>query len=111
MPNSGSVSAVRIIPGEIELARIVGPYSSAALAVSAMTAALAALYGASPAAGRVPLIDAVLTIRPSPLASRWGTQARNPWKTPVRLIATSRFHSARDHSWMRLRLLVPALLK
>ena len=105
------MSAVRIMPGEIELTRTVGPYSSAAFAVSAMTAALDAEYGASPAAGRVPLIDAVLTIRPSPLASRCGMQARKPWKTPVRLIATSRFHSSSGHSWMRHIELVPALLK
>ena len=56
------MSGVRIIPGETELTRIVGAYSSAAFAVSAMTAALAAEYGASPAAGRVPEIEAVETI-------------------------------------------------
>ena len=33
---------MRIIPGEIALLRMVGAYSSAALAVSAMTAAFAA---------------------------------------------------------------------
>ncbi len=42
MPNSGSVSVVRIIPGDTALTRTVGPYSSAAFAVSATTAALAA---------------------------------------------------------------------
>ena len=60
------MSAVRIIPGATALTRISGPYSSAALAVIAATPALAAEYAASPAAGRVPLIDDVLTIAPPP---------------------------------------------
>ena len=51
------MSGVGIIPGDTALTRIVGAYSSAAEAVSAATAALAAAYGASPAAGRVPEID------------------------------------------------------
>ena len=54
------------MPGDTALTRIVGAYSSAAVAVSAATAALAAAYGASPADGRVPEIDAVDTIAPPP---------------------------------------------
>ena len=63
---AASVSGVAIMPGDTALTRIVGAYSSAADAVSATTAALAAAYGASPAAGRVPEIDAVDTIAPPP---------------------------------------------
>jgi len=74
----GSVSAVRIIPGATELTRMRGPYSSAADAVMAATPALAAEYGASPAAGRVPLIDAVETTLPVPALHRWGMAARKP---------------------------------
>jgi len=40
--NHGAVIVVRIIPGETAFTRIVGPYSSAADAVSAATAALLA---------------------------------------------------------------------
>ena len=45
---------------------------------SAATAALAAAYGASPAAGRVPEIDAVDTIAPPPPASMIGATALHP---------------------------------
>ena len=48
---AGAVSGVAIIPGDTALTRIVGAYSSAAVAVSAATAAFAAAYGASPADG------------------------------------------------------------
>ena len=71
-----------IIPGDTALTRIVGAYSSAAVAVSAATAALAAEYGASPAAGRVPEIDAVDTIAPPPAARMSGAAALKPWNTP-----------------------------
>ena len=60
------MGGVRIIPGDTALTRMRGAYSSAALAVSATTATFAAEYGASPAAGRVPEIDAVDTIAPPP---------------------------------------------
>jgi hypothetical protein len=40
--NQGAVMAVRIMPGETELTLIDGPYSRAADAVSAATAALLA---------------------------------------------------------------------
>ena len=40
--NIGAVMAVRIMPGDTALTRMVGPYSSAADAVSAATAALLA---------------------------------------------------------------------
>jgi len=52
------------MPGETALTRIVGAYSRAAVAVRAATPALDAAYGASPADGRVPLIEAVLTMLP-----------------------------------------------
>ena len=66
------------MPGDTALTRIVGAYSSAAEHVSAATAALAAAYGASPAAGRVPEIDAVDTIAPPPPASMIGATALMP---------------------------------
>src|ERR1043166_1951372 len=105
-----SVSPVWIIPGDTAFTRIVGAYSSAAVAVSATTAALAAEYGASPAAGRVPLIDAVLTMLPPPDARMSGAGARIPKKTPLRLRRTMRSHSATSHSWIEERLDPPALL-
>ena len=103
------MSGVWIMPGETALTRIVGAYSSAALAVSATTAAFAAEYGASPADGR-PEIDAVLTIAPPPPARMCGTAALKPWKTPVRLRSTMRRHSSTAHSCTLAMLLPPALL-
>ncbi len=76
--SSSSVIAVWIIPGDTALTRIVGAYSSAADAVSAATAAFPAAYGASPAAGRVPEIDAVETIAPPPPSSMIGATAFMP---------------------------------
>ena len=98
------------MPGDTAFTRIVGAYSSAAFAVSATIAAFAAEYGASPADGRVPEIDAVLTIAPPPPARMCGTAALKPWKTPVRLRSTMRRHSSSAHSCMLARLLPPALL-
>ena len=98
------------MPGDTALTLMVGPYSRAADAVSAATAALLAAYGPSPAAGRVPLIDAVLTIAPPPPASRCGTAARMPAHTPVRLTRRTRSHSDGSSSWSRLKAEVPALL-
>ena len=82
--HSGSVSFVAMDPGEIALTRIDGAYSNAAVAVSATTPAFAAAYGASPAAGRTPLIDAVLTMLPPPLERISGAAALMPLNTPVR---------------------------
>ena len=59
-----AVSGVSIMPGATQLARIVGASSSAALAVSAITPALAAEYGPSPRVGRMPVSEALLTIAP-----------------------------------------------
>ena len=107
---SSSVIGVAIIPGDTALTRIDGAYSSAADAVSAATAAFAAAYGASPAAGRVPEIDAVDTIAPPPDSRMSGATALNPWNTPVRLSVTMRCHSASSQSWIAAIELPPALL-
>ena len=40
----------------------------------------------------------------------WGMAARNPRYTPVRLTASSRFHSSTDHSWSGDWFPMPALL-
>src|SRR4051794_5753127 len=112
-PRSSSskwVIGVAIIPGDTALTRIDGAYSSAADAVSAATAAFAAAYGASPAAGRVPEIDAVDTTAPPPDSKISGATALNPWNTPVRFRVTMRCHSASSHSWMAAIELPPALL-
>ena len=98
------------MPGETALTRTVGAYSSAADAVSAATAAFAAAYGASPAAGRVPEIDAVDTIAPPPDSRMSGATALKPWNTPVRFKLTMRCHSARSQSWIADNELPPALL-
>ena len=73
--NKGSVRAVRIIPGETELSRILRTVLRAADAVIAATPALAAAYGASPDAGLVPLMDAVETTLPPPAARICGMAA------------------------------------
>ena len=69
------VRSVAIIPGETQFARIVGPYSRAAVAVRLTTPALAALYGASPCRGRVAFKVATVTRLPPPAASRIGIAA------------------------------------
>ena len=61
-----AVSGVRTWPGATQLTRIVGPYSSAPLLVSAITPALAAEYAASLRVGVSPDTDALLTIAPPP---------------------------------------------
>ncbi len=98
------------MPGDTALTRMDGAYSSAADAVSAATAALLAAYGPSPAAGRVPLMDAVLTMEPPPPCSRCGAAARIPAQTPVRLTRSTRSHSAGSSSCSRPKAAVPALL-
>ncbi len=80
--NIGSVMVVRIMPGDTALTRMDGAYSDAAGAVSAATAALLAVYGPSPAAGRVPLIDAVLTMAPPPLRQQMRHRRPEPGVDP-----------------------------
>jgi hypothetical protein len=94
LSSNGEVKPVLIMPGETALTLIAGAYSSAAVAVRAATPAFDAAYGASPADGRVPLIDAVLTMLPPPRASITGAAARMPCHTPVRLTLTNRSHSS-----------------
>jgi len=99
-----------MVPGETALTRMVGPYSSAAVAVSAITPALAAAYGPSPSAARTPLIEAVLTIRPSPAANMIGTAALRPKNVPIRLTSTMRRNSSGSMSCRPVQSDTPALL-
>ncbi len=81
------------MPGATQLARMVGAYSRATVAVRLMTAALAAEYGPSPRVGRTPVSDALVTMLPPPPSSRWGTAARMALKVPVRFTPTMRANS------------------
>ena len=81
------VRSVAIIPGDTQLARIVGAYSRAAVAVRFTTPALAALYGASPWSGRVALRVATVTRLPAPASSRIGMAARSVWNDAVEVHA------------------------
>jgi hypothetical protein len=107
---SGSVSLVSIIPGETAFTRTVGAYSKAATAVSATIPALADAYGASPADGRVPEIDAVLTIAPPPASAISGAAARIPLNTPVRCTPTMSPHASGVYMCKGPKNEVPALL-
>src|SRR3954447_20314708 len=98
------------MPGDPGVTRMGGPYSMAAPAVMAATPALAAEYGASPGDGRVPLIDAVLTMLPRPADRLLGTAARMPLTTPFKLIRTMRSNSSGSQLWSGDMPPTPALL-
>ncbi len=67
-----------------------GPYSSAPLLVSAITAALAAEYTASLRVGVKPETDALFTIAPCPARCMSGTAARIVLNVPVRFTSSTR---------------------
>src|SRR3954468_1690748 len=79
---TSSVSGVAMSPGDTQLTRIVGAYSTAAVIVRFTTAAFAAEYGASPDNGRSALSDALLTMLPPPPSSMRGITARRQWNVP-----------------------------
>ena len=76
-----------INPGDTQLTRIFGAYSSAASIVSEITPAFAAEYGPSNRVGRTPHTDAWFTMQP-PRSRISGTAARMPWNVPARLTPT-----------------------
>src|SRR3954469_21282002 len=90
---TSAVSGVAIKPGDTQLTRIVGAYSTAAVIVRFTTPAFAAEYGASPDSGRCAFRDALLTMLPPPDSSIRGMAARMQWKVPVRFTASTSAHS------------------
>ena len=103
------VSAVAIMPGDTQLARMVGAYSRAVVRVRLTTAALAALYGASPCSGRLALRLATVTTLPPPPSRSSGIAARSVWKVPSRFTPTTRRHSSSVCLWSGLLSPIPAL--
>lgn len=59
---------------------------------------LAATYAGDPANPLVPRIEDMFTIAPAPASAITGSSKRSPWKTPVRLVAMTRFQAAMSYS-------------
>src|SRR5581483_9038924 len=93
---TSAVSGVSMSPGDTQLTRIAGAYSSAAVIVRLTTPALAAEYGASPESGCTTLADALLTMHPRPDSSMSGITARMQLNVPVRFTARTSAHSSSE---------------
>ena len=87
-----------------------GPYSSARVFVSPLTADFAATYGDMYGAPECVLEDEMLTMRPQPASSMSGSTAWMQWKTPLRLTSMTRCHRSNETSWNFLKLSRPAAL-
>ncbi len=89
-----SVMPVSVAPGQTALAVTPRrPRSTASERVKPISACLDVAYGPRPRPAASPSVDATLTMRPAPLASRSSRHARTVVMAPVRFTASARSHS------------------
>src|SRR5207244_9362989 len=93
------LAGVSIVLGRTELTVIPWGCSSRARAwVNAMTPALAVVYAMTPGPGGTAAREPIVTTRPRPAFTMWGTTARAATNVAVRFMASIPSHVARSVS-------------